>query len=203
MTPQTRPTPGKGTTLKSYRSRSSEDGASLVEFALILPIFMALVLGLFTGGAAYERKLAVTGAAREGARFGATVPVNGDIKAWLFTVAKAVKDGATGDLNDGVDNRRICIAYVYPVGTSDNDRTSSFTVTTGSFPASAASITVDNALCKTPDGSADYDDGIADTSQRRVDVVSSRTSKIEVLLFSMTRTLSGTSVTRFEAVPAS
>src|SRR5438045_5326481 len=115
----------------------------LIVLALFLPIFISLSLGLFTGGAAYERNLAFTVSAREGARFGATVPVNGDIKAWLFTVAKAVKDGATGDLNDGVDNRRICVAYVYPVGTSDNDRTSSFTVTTGSFPASAASLTGD------------------------------------------------------------
>ena len=46
----------------------------MVQFALILPLFMMLVLGMLTGGASYNRQLGLTHAALEGARYGATLP---------------------------------------------------------------------------------------------------------------------------------
>jgi len=52
-----------------------ECGTSMVQFALILPLFMMLVLGMLTGGASYNRQLGLTHAALEGARYGATLPV--------------------------------------------------------------------------------------------------------------------------------
>lgn len=51
----------------------SEQGAALVEFALLFPVFMMLILGMFSGGIAYNQKLELTHATREGARYGATV----------------------------------------------------------------------------------------------------------------------------------
>ena len=45
-----------------------ERGAALVEFTLILPVFMMMVLGTFTGAIAYNQKLDLAHAAREGAR---------------------------------------------------------------------------------------------------------------------------------------
>src|SRR5258708_12152723 len=56
----------------SARARG-EQGASLVEFALIVPLLFALVLGIATGGLAYNRKISITNSRREGARFGATL----------------------------------------------------------------------------------------------------------------------------------
>src|SRR5438105_9682196 len=47
------------------RHIKNESGAALVEFALILPVFMMLVLGTFTGGLAYSTKQEITSAARE------------------------------------------------------------------------------------------------------------------------------------------
>jgi hypothetical protein len=184
--------------------RRREHGAALVEFALILPIFMMLVLGMLSGGLAYNRKISITGGAREGARYGATLPVNSDMATWLYTVAKSVRDGASGDLNDGVSGRRICVAYVYPNGVADvNDRTSSVVINSGTFPASGAAISVSNTPCTLSDNTTVYDDGITDPAQRRVNVVGSASSKIEVMLFSFTKTLESKSSTRFEAVPAS
>ncbi len=48
-----------------------EDGASAIEFALILPILVLMLLGIFQFGLAYNNYLAITHAAREGARMAA------------------------------------------------------------------------------------------------------------------------------------
>ena len=47
----------------------SNEGAQLVEFALVLPLFLALVVGIFDFGQAYNLKQKLNNAAREGARF--------------------------------------------------------------------------------------------------------------------------------------
>jgi Flp pilus assembly protein TadG len=53
--------------------RAPEQGAALVEFSLVLPVVAALLLGLVTGGAAYNKKIALTDAVRGAARYGATL----------------------------------------------------------------------------------------------------------------------------------
>lgn len=55
------------------RRQVDERGAVLVEFALILPLFMTLILGMFTGGLAYMQKISMEDGVREGARFGSTM----------------------------------------------------------------------------------------------------------------------------------
>ncbi|MFM8305044.1 MAG: TadE/TadG family type IV pilus assembly protein [Actinomycetota bacterium] len=45
-----------------------ERGASIVEFALIVPIFLMILMGLVQFGRAYNVQISLTGAAREGAR---------------------------------------------------------------------------------------------------------------------------------------
>lgn len=46
----------------------SERGSVAVEFALILPILVAVLLGIVEFGSAYNTQITVTAAAREGAR---------------------------------------------------------------------------------------------------------------------------------------
>lgn len=72
---------------------SPDGGAAAVEFALLLPIFLAIVLGIITIGLAFERWIGITQAAREGSRVGATLslaasndPPPGDINTWLQKV---------------------------------------------------------------------------------------------------------------------
>ena len=177
----------------AQRRRDDERGASLVEFALLLPIFMMMVLGMFSGGTTYNRDITLTNAVREGSRYGATLPVGGDMGAFLLKIAKAVRDNSTGEMDDGVEARRICVAYVYPNGTVATDRTTSIEITT-SFPVTA---TTSNTRCNKADGTT-YVDGLADTD-RRINVVASRKSKIEFLLGAVKPTLQSISVTRFEA----
>ena len=49
----------------------SERGQSLVEFALVLPIFLVLVLGIIDFGLGLKSWITITNAAREGARYAA------------------------------------------------------------------------------------------------------------------------------------
>ena len=49
----------------------SQNGQSLVEFALVLPILLLLVLGVFEFGWILKAEIAVSAAAREGARYAA------------------------------------------------------------------------------------------------------------------------------------
>jgi hypothetical protein len=54
-----------------FRRIGRQDGASTVEFALIAPMLFMLIFGLFQFGIAYNNWLAITHAAREGARLAA------------------------------------------------------------------------------------------------------------------------------------
>lgn len=48
--------------------RTNDRGAAMVEFALILPILVVLLLGIMEFGRAYNAKISIQAAAREGAR---------------------------------------------------------------------------------------------------------------------------------------
>jgi Flp pilus assembly protein TadG len=63
--------PTIGARLRLSRRRT-EYGAAAVEFALVLPVVVMLLLGIVTGGLAYSNGIGLSNAVREGARFGAT-----------------------------------------------------------------------------------------------------------------------------------
>ena len=56
---------------RSLKIIKNENGASAVEFAIILPILVILIFGIVEFGIAYNNYLAITHAAREGARLAA------------------------------------------------------------------------------------------------------------------------------------
>ncbi len=53
---------------RTPHSDSDDRGATVVEFGLILPFFLGILLALFTGGLAYFARLELSTAAQEGAR---------------------------------------------------------------------------------------------------------------------------------------
>lgn len=53
------------------KENKDERGASSIEFALILPVLIMILIGVFEFGMAYNNFLAITHAAREGARMAA------------------------------------------------------------------------------------------------------------------------------------
>jgi hypothetical protein len=164
--------------------RNHERGAQLVEFALILPILLSLLLGIVTGGIAFSHNLSIDNAARETARFGATLPVNGDITAYLNQVADVAITSSTGALVDGVPNRIVCVAYVFPDGIVPNDQTTRLV-------EDAAGVRV-----ITP-GSTCLNDG-RPNDERRVQITVQRDSQLAVFYFTRTLNLTGQSVARFE-----
>ena len=85
--------------------RASERGTALVEFALVLPLIMALILGMVTGGSAYNRKLSMTNAVREGSRFGATLDGS---TTWASSVQSRTVELGTGDLSTS----NVCVQLV-------------------------------------------------------------------------------------------
>jgi len=86
--------------------RSDEQGTALVEFALILPLVLMLAFGVVTAGLTYNHKIDLTHAAREGARYGATLaqlqcsgsPNPCGTQTWAQVVQSVVVQRAAGDL---------------------------------------------------------------------------------------------------------
>jgi TadE-like protein len=58
------------TLVRGQAGDGSERGAELVEFALVLPLLMVVIMGVFDFGLAFQRYEVITNAAREGARMG-------------------------------------------------------------------------------------------------------------------------------------
>lgn len=94
------------------RRSTGDRGVALVEFALVFPVLMVLIVGMVTAGLALGQKNAVENAAREASRFGATLPVESTTNDWLDAVSAAAISAATGELDDGVSGREICVALV-------------------------------------------------------------------------------------------
>lgn len=89
----------------------SERGAALVEFALVVPLLMMLLVGLVSAGTAYDQKLQITHATREGARFASTVSptqlfANGD--TWANNVRDLVVERSGGALVGA----QVCVSLV-------------------------------------------------------------------------------------------
>ena len=161
-----------------------EQGAQLVEFAFILPLLLSILFGIITGGIAFSRNLAVDNAAREAARYGATLPVDAAMSDWLDTVADVAIGSATGDLDNGEQGRQVCVAYVHPDGSEATDQTTRMIVDA----AGARTVAV---------GSQCFADGRPD-SERRVQVRLERESELIVVMWGRTLTISGESIAHFE-----
>lgn len=163
------------------RDRRDDTGASLVEFALILPLFFTLMLGMFTGGLAYSRRLSITDASREAARYGATLPLAAEATtdAWLARVAGVAESTADGELDATESSRLVCVAYIPASGTARRLERA------GASPSGTPS----NGTC--------FTDGRS--NEARVQVVTERNSTLELLVTSRDLRLSSRSVARFEA----
>lgn len=66
------------------RRRRSDAGQALVEFALVLPIFLVLTFGLVDFGRGFYTWLLLTNAAREGARAGAVQSTSTEISNKVY-----------------------------------------------------------------------------------------------------------------------
>jgi len=109
------------TTIRRIRDKQDERGAALVEFAIILPVLMSLLLGTVSGGIAYNRKISMSNAVREGARYGATLTVD---SSWAASTKTRTQAMSTGDLAAS----QICTA-LWKVGTGASYSSTGCTIT--------------------------------------------------------------------------
>jgi Flp pilus assembly protein TadG len=106
------------------RRRRSERAQSIVEFALILPIFLLIVMATVDFGWALRAWISTTNAAREGARLGVTGANEAAIVSRTVNHADdlidpddVVVEGAQGDTGDNVTvTVNIEYTYISPVG---------------------------------------------------------------------------------------
>ena len=153
----------------------------MVEFALVLPMVLMLVFGAVSTALVYNHKIDLTHAAREGARYGATLPRDQCLgspnpcgtSTWAQVVQSVVVQRSLGD----VAAADVCVALV-----------------TGNPGSTASGLYVNSTrsdhLC--------FDDGNADPGDR-VQVALRRTSdKINGILFSFPVTLTSQATAKFE-----
>lgn len=122
---------------------SRQRGSVAVEFALVVPLLTALLLGVVTAGYAYNNVLGVAQGVREGARYGATVV---DSLTWAADVQS--RTVAAASLNaSAFTNSQVCTQLVQ-VGTPDVVKRSSSGCTLGSAPADPSGVTAGTCLVK-------------------------------------------------------
>jgi hypothetical protein len=158
-----------------------DTGASAVEFALLMPIFIMLTFGTLTGGIAFWHHIELTQGARDAARLGATFPISTVTPApigektmsdWLDMVADvAANESGWGGVADVVppdSGGFICIAYV----AGEGDFLTTTRKTIGTSRASDGFASPANGC---------YADGLTDS---RVQVLVRRDSEINAVLYS-------------------
>lgn len=102
------------------RFRRNADGTAALEFGLVLPLLLVILLGIVDYGHIYFTRLSMSNAAREGARVGVTLP---ETEAQAAAVA-----AATGYLD-----RAGISAVVTATTPSDTDPTVTVTITIDPF----------------------------------------------------------------------
>jgi Flp pilus assembly protein TadG len=168
------------------RRATGDDGAALVEFALVLPFLAMFLFGTVSAGMAWNTNLAMAQGARMGGRYAATLPTRNytSLDDYLDAVATQVVGSSEGSISTSATGRIVCVAYVHPNGSTTLDQTRR-RYESGSTP----DVTRANSTCFT-DGQ-----GSDDT---RVQVMSERTTKLEAGIWSRTITLHQQLVFRYE-----
>lgn len=146
-----------------------------MEFALLLPVFMAMVLGMFSGGLAFNQRLDLVHTAREGARYGATVPEAATFppgQTWATTVRSVTVSRSSGEATTA----NTCVSLVSGSPPTVVTPSSSFSTATG------------GARC------------FADTSDttKRVQVSITKPFKIQFLFGTYSSTMTVRATARFE-----
>ncbi|HEX4869089.1 MAG TPA: TadE/TadG family type IV pilus assembly protein [Acidimicrobiales bacterium] len=179
------------------RARAArDDGVAVVEMALVLPVLLVLMLGMFTGAMAWNQSQAVGQGARVAARYASTLPLPTPVGAqtqaqanevWLDGLIDRAVAASEGELGAAVSGRVVCVAYVDPAGTAitSDDKTIRRQLT-GASTRSA----VDAQLCFT-DSQGDGD--------KRVQVLVTRDGHIDTGFYRIPITIRRTVVYRYEA----
>lgn len=123
-----------------------ESGAVAVEFALILPILVMLLLGVTTTGMVYSDHLAITNAAREGGRFGSAVDYNTNATQWADNVQTRVQQAYYNSAS-ALTTSQVCVLLVSSTSTLATPTTQGSTCS-GNVPGNPSSMPSGSCLVK-------------------------------------------------------
>lgn len=99
--------------------RGRSRGQSLVEFSLILPVLVIMVLGIVDFGVGLRSYISLTNAAREGARFAAVGNAAGSYPANCTTPNTTTTIGRVCTVLEGLDKTQVqTVTVTYPQGQS-------------------------------------------------------------------------------------
>lgn len=163
---------------RQHLGRRHESGASLVEFALIFPVFALLLFGMISGGIALSQQNAVKNAVREASRHAAVSP-GGGTPAYLNDVVAQVEAAASGDIDDSVPGKQICVSFLADDGRWDVVRK------TGA-----------SSVLQTDQASGCFADTLG--TPLRTQVLATRSSEIEGVIVRFPLTITAKSVSRYE-----
>lgn len=173
--PATDPAPGK-------RRRYRDDrGAAVVEFALVVPLLMAILLGTVTAGIAFNQKLQLSHATREGARYAASIPPNQAFVSgtWATNVRDLILARSAGDLD--LTTGTVCVSLVE--GSAGSTSEPLRVVTTSTRAATYFSTTGSPCISGETYPISEDDPG------RRVQITSSRPAEVEAIVYSWEGTM--------------
>jgi hypothetical protein len=91
--------------------RSRELGQGIVEFAVIFPLFVTLIMVVIDGGVLMGRYNSATHAAQEGARYGASGASASQIVARVKDQAQGTLDDAPNSSQCGGSRPSVCVQY--------------------------------------------------------------------------------------------
>ena len=91
------------TTRLVTRAARDERGVAAVEFAIILPVLVLMLMGIIDWGFFFFFSESVVNAAREGARAGVVEPDSGDTTTTAETVAQAYLGSANIEIGTGTN----------------------------------------------------------------------------------------------------
>jgi Flp pilus assembly protein TadG len=172
--------PAQPQPVRGNRQERQERGAVLVEFALIFPLVAMLLFGMFSGGLVMNRRMAVSQASREGARYGATVAYDQCTPSTACggrTWAQQVQSVAVSRSGGTVTAANVCVALVQGPGSAPVPMTQSHTTKTSLTPC--------------------YVDNSADEG-KRVQVVITFSDKIEAIVTTVPVNVTARSTSKLE-----
>lgn len=95
--------------MKSHRSTDREQGASMVEFAVVMPLFVLMLFGVIESGYLFAQLNETRNAAREGARiavvdYGDSSAIVGETcnRSALTAAGTSIAISTTGDVTDPI-----------------------------------------------------------------------------------------------------
>ena len=117
--------------------RRTQAGAAALEFALVVPVLVMLLLGIVTGGLTFSHGLSLNDAVRESARFGAT----GDATNAAQWASDVIAQERANQIDDPGPETAVCV-QLWKVTTTAPSTGSAITTRCdqGTFPAPALTV---------------------------------------------------------------